>query len=385
LLIALLTCALLATAAQAPARSYVIEFSPASLPQGSTFSLNGDTVTGFSAIVRPTNCDAPSTWRQDTDSVFLLQMTPGATVALDNGQFTYSGTAAAQYFGAISSTAPGGQFTVSGTVSPDHTLVTGTVTLTDANDSQVTDCSGTYRFIAIPMVPDSLPAPNHTAYKGRNIDFDYGAGVLSRFTAHANFKCGNAIDSANVTGGLYGQPTLQAGPSGNFSFHGYVLDQNQLIVSFRVTGSTRGKRASGRYIVGDPPGGFAAVGGERCAANHGWHSVKHTSLPARAPTAYLTWAPARVLSSHGYAYYFAVHHLSCRDRANKVQFTIARHHTIVPCSSATAYASGPLAPLRSYTVGVQALVVKGSRVIGRGPVAHAALQLPGAQDSWPPV
>ena len=46
------------------------QFSPASLPEGTSFALDDDQVTSFSALLRPTGCVSPSDWRSDSDAVF---------------------------------------------------------------------------------------------------------------------------------------------------------------------------------------------------------------------------------------------------------------------------------------------------------------------------
>ncbi len=101
LLIAAFAVAVLALPAIAQAASgpFVIQFSPTSLPEGSSFSLQGDSVTAFSALLRPTSCAAPADWQNDSDDIFNLQLTSGTVLALSGGQFSYQGAATSDSYG----------------------------------------------------------------------------------------------------------------------------------------------------------------------------------------------------------------------------------------------------------------------------------------------
>ena len=383
---AIVALAVWASAAQAATGAFVIQFSPSSLPEGSSLSLNGDEVKGFTALLRPTNCTAPANWQNDSDAVFNLALPAGTAVSLAGGGFTYQGTAASAYYGAGPSSDPyGGQFTISGQVNPAHTLVTGTVTLSNAHDPFVSGCSGSYKFVAIPKVSAALSRPNRAAYQSQFVNFNYAAGVVTNLDVQANFMCGQSVDSATFTGKAYGYPTVQTTAGGRFSVHAYVLDEYGHIVSLAFTGEISPRRASGRIVVAEPPGGFTGVAGDSCSGNHGWTASKSSPVGLGGPAAFFDWGAVRAPVGAAYRYYFAIFNLTCNHGATEVLLKVAGRHTTVPCSRREAFGSGPLTPLRTYSASAQAVEVKHGRVIRRGIVVPAILNMPGPNDRWVPI
>lgn len=375
-----------AVSARAATVNFTGQFSPSSLPEGTAFSLNGDRVTSFSAMLRPTACASPTDWQNDSDAVFSLALAPGANVQINAGRFSYTGPATSAFYGTGPPDQPyGGQFTISGNVNPRHTFATATIRLSNAHDPFVSGCSGSYKFIAIPTVTSTRTAPDKTAYQSQFVSFDYTAGVIRKIQMQANFQCGQSVDSATVNATAYGYPTLQTTNKGRFSLQLYVLDEYQKLVSLTITGQVRGKKASGRVVVKEPPGGFTGVAGDSCSGNYGWAAAKPLPPPPPGPTAYFQWEAIRIPVGTAYRYYFAVGHLSCTDHATQLRVTIKRRVIKIPCSRSAAFASGPLAPDRTYTVKSQAVQTRHGRTIKRGQAVTVPLKMPGPGDLWTPV
>ena len=379
---AILLGALTATA-RAATVDFTGQFSPTSLPEGTSFSLDGDQVTSFSAMLRPTACASPSDWQSDSDAVFQLALAPGAAVELTNGSFSYTGSAtSADYGGGSAGESYGGQFTIAGKVNPAHTFVTATVSLSNAQDPFVSGCSGSYSFIAIPTVTATRTTPDKAAYQSQFLSFDYADGVVRKLQVQANFQCGQSVDSATVNATAYGYPTLQTTKSGVFRLQLYVLDEYQKLVSLTITGRITGKKAGGRIVVDEPPGGFTGVAGDNCSGNHGWTASKPVPPPAPGPAAYFQWAAIRVPTGTTWRYYFATNDLSCTDHANEVLVTIAHRTITVPCSKPAAFASGPLTPSTAYSVRSQAVHASHGRIVKRGAAVTVPVKMPGAGDLW---
>ena len=225
-------------------------------------------------------------------------------------------------------------------------------------------------------------SPDRAAYQSQFISFDYSAGVVRNLQAQANFQCGNSVDSATVDATAYGYPTLQTSASGTFSVQLYVLDEYQKLVSVTITGRIRGKKAAGRIVVTEPPGGFTGVAGNSCAGSYGWTAAKPVPPPPPGPSAYFQWAAIRVPVGASYRYYFAINQLSCADHANDVLVTVANRTTTISCSESAAFASGPLTPLQTYPVKSQAVQTRRGRIVKRGTSVTVPLKMPGPDDLW---
>ena len=370
--------------AQTGAVVFQAQFSPQALPGNSKLSLTGDRVTSFFALIRPTNCAAPADWATDSDNVFTVELPASADVELTAGAFSFQGTAPSTYY-STANAQYAGTFSVSGTVNPAHTVVTGTVTLTGAHDQIVSGCSGSYSFIAVPNVSTtSLRRPDRTAYQGHNISFDDAAGSITNLELAAAMRCGGSVDSALFDGrGVH--LTVRTAPGGRFTYQGYVLDGYQDVVSLTITGEVSGRHASGRIIVAEPPGGFVGVGNAPCQANYRWTAAKPTPPGPPAPTAFFQWGAIRVPVGGAYRYYFAVFGLSCRSGANEVIVHVAARRSVLTCGRRAQYASGPLAPGRTYVLKAQAVRVRHGRVVRRGFVVPTTQPMPGPNDRWIPI
>jgi hypothetical protein len=377
----LLCCA--TGAARAAQTRFTGQFSPSSLPEGTNFKLSGDQVTAFSGLLRPTSCAAPADWRSSSDSVFELKIPAGAKVALSGGRFRYSGTAASADYGSGPSTSPyGGQFTISGTVNPQHTLVAATVTLSGAQDPFVSGCSGRYRFIAIPTPTGRAKFPDKAAYQSQFVSFDAAGGVVRNLRVQANFNCGPGSDSAFVDGPVYGYPSLRTTAAGGFSLTLHALDEYKAIVAVKITGTVSAKRAHGRIVVSEPPGGFVGQADDRCHGNTPWTAAKPVPPPPPGPSAYFQWAAIRVPGGAAYRYYFAATGLKCTDHATEVLVTVAHHTTTIPCSKTSAFATAALAPSHTYSVTSQAVQTTHGRIVKRGTAVTVPLQMPSSDDHW---
>lgn len=360
------------------------QFSPSSLPEGTSFSLDGDHVTSFSGLLRPTACASPVNWQDYSENeVFHLALAPGANVALSGGRFRYTGAATSDGYGGGPSANPyGGQFTISGQVNPTHTVVTATVTLSDAQDPFVTGCSGSYRFIAIPTVGAHWNRPDKAAYQSQFLSFDYSAGVVRNLQVQANFQCGESVDSAGINATAYGYPILRTTAHGVFRLSLYALDGYQKLVAVTITGHINGKKATGRIKVSEPAGGFTGITADSCRGNRGWAASKPQPAAPPGPAAYFQWAAIRIPAGASYRYYFAVTDVTCADHATEILVTIAHRTTMISCSKSAAFASGPLAASQTYLVTSQAVQAKRGRIIKRGTAVTIPVKMPGAGDRW---
>lgn len=386
LVVCVMVCASVTGVAQAATVRFTGQFAPQSLPEGTAFALNGDQVTSFSALLRPTACASPASWGDDSDAVFRLSLAAGARVRLSGGRFSYSGPAASAFYpSGANGTTYGGQFTVTGTVNPNHTFISATVTLSSAQDPFVSGCSGTYHFIAIRTVPQRRGQPDRHAYRGATIQFDKTGGVIRNLAFTANFRCGAGVDSALVNTAQYGYPAVQTSPTGAFRMTTYVLDEYQSLVVATITGTVTGGRARGRITIKEPPGGFTSIAGDTCSGSQTWTASKPVPPPPPGPSAFFQWAAIRVPINGSYRYYFAVDQLRCTRRANALRVLVTGRSITLPCSRSVALATHPLAPSRTYTVTTQPLELRHGRVIKRGARVTVSLRMPGPDDLWTPI
>jgi hypothetical protein len=375
-------CVFASASAQAATVNFVGQFSPSSLPEGTTFTMNGDQVTGFSAELYPTACTSGSP--ENTESYFELQLPSYADVQLSGGQFSFTGAATSEYGAPY-----GGQFTVNGTVNPAHTVVTATVTLSGGTAPTLSGCSGTYNFIAIPNATPKLPRLDSEQYNSQFVSLDYSNGFVKGLAVVANFVCGTgqqqSVNSATFTGSAYGFPSIHAAANGSFSVQTYVLDEYQHIVNLTINGRVRGKKASGRIIVTEPAGGFEGVANQVCHGNYAWTATRATPPPPPGPTAYFQWNAIRVAAGTTYRYYFAISGLVCTNHASELITTVAGQRTTIPCSQHAAFASGPLAPSTTYQTKSQAVETKHGRIVKRGASSTVPVVMPGPGDNWRPI
>jgi hypothetical protein len=373
--------------AAAPAAAAVVrltgEYKPSSGPI--PIVLDGDHVTGLTASLSPQACAGPSTWRQSADSGFTLHIVPADGVELSGGRFSFRGTATSAYPGADATGPYGGEMTVTGTVNPSHTFMSGTVTLSGAHDPFVHGCSAAKQFIAVAGRSTYALRPDRRAFQSRFISFDYAAGVVRSLSVIAQFNCGQSIDQATVTGRAYGLPTIQASQDGSFRVRNYVFDEYGQIVSFTLTGRISGGSAVGRIVVDEPPGGFVGQTGVRCHGAYRWRASRPVPPPPPGPSAFFQWAAIRVPVDGAYRYYFAVTGMRCTHHATEVLVTVGGRTIAVPCSRRVSFASGPLSPTRSYLVRSRAVEAGHRRTIRHGPVVAVPLAMPGPGDRWVPI
>jgi hypothetical protein len=83
-----------------------------------------------------------------------------------------------------------------------------------------------------------------------------------------------------------------------------------------------------------------------------------------------------------YHYYFAATQLQCSDGADEVLVTVAHRTTAIACSQSDTWASGPLAPSKTYSVTSQAVETKGGHIVKRGTKVSVPLTMPGPGDDW---
>jgi hypothetical protein len=270
-----------AGAAQARAEPFAGQLSPTSIA-GVQLSLDGNRLSGLTVTVRPTRC-APPAVPKDNDDTFYMKMPAGGYAAVKNGRFSYRGAALSEYGASFGGTPLGGRFTFSGTLNAARTVVSGTMKLTGAHDPFESGCSGSYRLLAVPDVPDAVAPLDRSSYQNKDvptdssaayIHFDYAAGVITNLEVDANFTCKGSVDDADVDAKTYGVTRLPTTATGRFSLKAYVLDGYKDPVSLTFTGQVKGKKAGGRVVVAEPPGGFRGDGGDKCAGNYAWTAAK---------------------------------------------------------------------------------------------------------------
>ena len=368
----------LATAAQAKPVRYVVQVG--NWTRWTSLTLDGDRITDFTAQVKATSCTAGS--QISSDDRWGFRVTTPTT--LTNGGFSFGGTATS-----VSYAQPGenstGTYSVTGHVSPDHQEISGTITLTGADDVFLQGCSATEHFFAIPKrpLPQRNPASTHADYQGQFISFNDRNGVITDLRLEANFMCSESVDDAAVYAAAYGHPVIRTDRSGQWSMRGYVLDSLGSIIYLDVSGRVDGRKASGHFRVTEPAG-LAGIGG-RCHGNTYWSAARPTPPAPPGPGAYFTWEALRAPVGAGYRYYFYASGLTCTNGANAVQITIAHRTTTIACAAQGGWASGPLTPGQTYESTAVAVELRGHRIIKRGTPVPEPLSMPGPDDRWQPV
>lgn len=189
-----LFCVLFVVAGLVPVGSAVAAPSRYALQIGQSrpvpLVLDGDQVTGLTIDVAPQGC-ATGDPRNSSDSLWRISISAADRVSLSGGRFFVSGEAPSAYY-------PGGSadFTVSGTVTQDHRVVTGTITIANGHDPFLSGCSATNTFLPVPQ-PTKAPgwgAPRNRTSTSQFLSFDYHAGIVSKLVLQANFRCGSGAD-----------------------------------------------------------------------------------------------------------------------------------------------------------------------------------------------
>lgn len=255
-----LAVALGASAAPPAARSrtYDLQFAPAALGEGQpAITISGGRVTRFFVAV-PVACAPPAEYE------FVMSLPTPAAVA--DGHFSFSGD--------LRSADPraGGQFSISGTITPGGDLVSGTATLSNMHSGPFSGCSESYRFLGLPaaaaVTAPPTPVPQDRNFASRYISFDYTHHAVTRLLVEANIMCGQAIHSAFAEPSLYGITSIPTSTTGKWSYRANVFDGYQAVMSFKMNGQISGHRAFGRITVTEPTG-FTSLGA-RCAGSYAW-------------------------------------------------------------------------------------------------------------------
>jgi len=378
-LLVLIVSGIFVAAARAAPVKYTMQLGSGSAKNALT--LDGDHLTAFQVEIAPTSCTTGDL-REDATSAWTVKL--ASPVALSDGRFQTSGTASSIYDQGAVRGYPA-DYTLSGSVSPDHSVVTGTVTYSNGNDPFLTGCAATKTFMAIPTVvePDG-PVNAKATFQSQFVSFNYHGGVISDLRATANFECGDSIDDAEVWMSDYHFPAIHASRSGRWALTSYVLDSYGRIIIFHITGRVSGKKATGRITVAEPPG-LTFITGKSCHGNRPWTATRPTPPAPPGPSAFFDWQAVRVPSGAAYRYYFYAMSLSCTNGASAVQITVASGRVTIPCSAHGGWASGPLAPGRTYATIATAVKIRGGRVLARGTPVAGTISMPGAGDYWRPI
>ncbi len=87
----------------------------------------------------------------------------------------------------------------------------------------------------------------------------------------------------------------------------------------------------------------------------------------------------------GYRYYFYIQGMSCDDGANAVVLTVNGRRTRISCGAGHGWASGPLAPGRTYSTTAEAVKLKHGRIVRHGAAVVEPVTMPSAGDYWRPI
>ena len=367
--------------AAAPASAAPVRYA---LQIGSTtnnrqLTLDGDQITGFRAWVLPQTCGQGDP-RNSSDSRWVVTLPGDNAVPIADGRFQFSGQAPGEFYDGSSA-----DFTVTGEVSPDHRVVTGAITISNGQDPFLKGCSGSYSYLAIPYHAASGRGPAAKRdFTSQFLNFNYRGGIVTRLRLAANFECGGGVDSAEFDSEIYGYRAIRASASGSWAIHLYVFDGYDNIVHLDVTGHIKGRKATGRIKVTEPPG-LTGISGEPCSGDYRWTAMRPRPPAPPGPTAFFRWNAVRVPAGAEYRYYFYITGLTCRNRANAVRLTVAGRRLLVRCAKHQGWASGPVAPGRRYPATAQAVRTRRGRVVRRGTKVSETLQMPGPNDHWAPI
>jgi hypothetical protein len=373
-LVVLCALALPSLAAAAPV-SYTMQTG--SQTTKDAISLEGDQLRAFHTAVRPETCPDG----QDPTGSHSFDINFTGPVQLTDGKFQFSGHGPPSYYPS-DDPAQGADYTITGSVTPDTHVITGTIAIDNATDPFITGCSARYDFLAIPAVEQpAYHAPDKNAFTSQFVSFDYQAGVIRNLRVQANFNCGNSSDAATVYGSPYGFAAIHTDSSGRWRIHSFVFDEYGSILDFEMNGRLVGNKATGHIIV-KQPAGLQFVSKDVCKGNYAWSAARPVPPAPPGPQAFFDWNAVRVASGTFYRYYFLASSIKCTNGANAIRFKVAGRQRTVSCRARQAWASAPLTPGREYLMTAAAVKMKHGHVVKRGTSLTESLHMPDAGDLW---
>lgn len=383
----------LPSAAEAAPVPYLVDTAPDD-HRRSLLTVDGDYLTAISMTIYVTSCGG-GTGTAPTGHSFALSL-PAGPVPITNGAFQVQGTASSTIYQSGSA-----DFSLSGQLSGDRTSMTGTATLTNANDPLISGCTGTFSLLALPEAGaasnDRGPAQD-TNFDSQFLTFDYYGGQITRLIVQANFGCGTAWQSATLDASKYGITSIPTTPSGDFNVHRYIFDGYEHVLILDLSGHIEGSTATGTISISEPPG-FHSIGDAPCSGNYPWTAKKTTPAvtPTPTPPAPLTpakptgpyatyeWNAVRVPRGTSFKYYFYVTSLKCHNSATEVRITVSGRTVKLSCRKRAGWASRSLAAGGIYQSSVQAVKIRRHRVVKRGAKVRAIAAMPEADDDWQPI
>jgi hypothetical protein len=87
----------------------------------------------------------------------------------------------------------------------------------------------------------------------------------------------------------------------------------------------------------------------------------------------------------GYRYFFEAGNIRCINGATNVVFTVGRRRRLMRCRPGPVLISGRVTPHRRYLIKVQAVTIRGGRIVKRGPMYSGRLYMPGSEGRWSPI
>jgi hypothetical protein len=361
------------TASAAPVE-FELQTSPVALPTRPTLVVDTDNVTDFAITLRATQC-TDSDGHSQNDYYELASSAPAALVG---GAFVISGRGTSVYGSGY-----GVDFVFTGQVNPEHTKVTGTITLSNGTGPFVNGCSGTFAALAIPKSfgAETADIDRKAGYRAQNMSLNYKNGVVKDLRIHVNFKCDVWVNETAFVASKYGMPKIRTTASGTFKINVLAFDVYSSIVNLAISGVVRKKSAVVTVTISEPPG-FTSHTGDDCAGVKKFTAKPRAKPKPPGPTAYFSWQAAQLRTVAGASYYIFIEGLRCGHRANAVRLTVGGHKRTVSCRKRAAWASPALSPGRKYKVSWQAVRKRNGRVVKRGTRLTEYVYLPGPGDDW---
>jgi hypothetical protein len=222
--------------------------------------------------------------------------------------------------------------------------------------------------------------------------FDVVGSTITNIAATTSLRCpdGSFLNVSTVPD-EYGEPFAFS----NGHFDGTIGNASKGSgLTWHVVGTIAGGRATGTADVRMPQYTSTHPNGPICTSQFTWSAslasppqtqiAPTTPRPGR-PDVSLQVVGLRTMNAVPARFYWGAEQIHCLNGATDVIVKVGRSRKDLKCRPGISVASSQVAPHRTYLIRLQAVKMRGRRVVARGASYSASMYMPGLEANWVPV